>query len=107
MDMSRIEWRKASYSNSNGGNCVEVGMSPAEWRKASHSSSNGGNCVEVGMWRKATYSNMNGGACVEVGEAGPVIAVRDSKDPDGPKLVFGQTEWQTFAARIKTGEFTA
>ncbi|MGI8450084.1 MAG: DUF397 domain-containing protein [Streptosporangiaceae bacterium] len=24
MDLSRAEWRKASYSNSNGGNCVEV-----------------------------------------------------------------------------------
>jgi hypothetical protein len=24
MDLSRVEWRKASYSNSNGGACVEV-----------------------------------------------------------------------------------
>jgi hypothetical protein len=24
MDLSRADWRKASYSNSNGGNCVEV-----------------------------------------------------------------------------------
>lgn len=25
MDLSRIDWRKASYSSTNGGNCVEVG----------------------------------------------------------------------------------
>jgi hypothetical protein len=25
MDMTRIEWRKATYSSGNGGNCIEVG----------------------------------------------------------------------------------
>ena len=40
-------------------------------------------------WRKASYSNSNGGACVEVaGNLPGVVAVRDSKDPDGPVLVF-------------------
>jgi len=78
-------------------------MSRIEWRKASYSNSNGGNCVEVGVWRKASYSTSNGGACVEVGVAGRVIAVRDSKDPDGPKLVFGQAEWKAFAAQVKAG----
>jgi hypothetical protein len=29
--------------------------------------------------------------------------VRDSKDPDGPKLVFGPSAWQAFATRVKTG----
>jgi hypothetical protein len=28
MDLSRIEWRKASYSTGNGGACVEVGIGP-------------------------------------------------------------------------------
>ncbi len=28
MDLSRIAWRKASYSTGNGGNCVEVGTAP-------------------------------------------------------------------------------
>jgi hypothetical protein len=82
-------------------------MSRIEWHKSSYSSMNGGACVEVGLWRKSSYSNMNGGACVEVGEADRVIAVRDSKDPDGPKLLFGRPEWKTFAAQLKSGEFTA
>jgi hypothetical protein len=25
MDMTRVDWRKSSYSGNNGGNCVEVG----------------------------------------------------------------------------------
>jgi hypothetical protein len=80
-------------------------MSRIEWRKASYSSMNGGDCVEVGVWRKASYSTSNGGECVEVGSAGDVVAVRDSKDPDGPKLVFGRTEWKAFAARVKADAF--
>ena len=39
-------------------------------------------------WRKSSYSGDNGGACVEVGTAGPAVAVRDSKDPEGPRLAF-------------------
>ncbi|MFB9836236.1 DUF397 domain-containing protein [Actinoallomurus acaciae] len=33
-----------------------------------------------------------------------VIAVRDSKDPDGPKLFFSVPAWQDLLARIKAGE---
>jgi hypothetical protein len=33
-----------------------------------------------------------------------VIAVRDSKDPDGPKLFFSVSAWQDLLARIKAGE---
>jgi hypothetical protein len=39
-------------------------------------------------WRNASYSRGNGGDCIEVGTAPRVIAVRESKDPDGPKLAF-------------------
>jgi hypothetical protein len=31
-------------------------------------------------------------------------AVRDSKDPDGPVLVFTTAEWQSFGAGVKAGE---
>ncbi|HUY44272.1 MAG TPA: DUF397 domain-containing protein [Streptosporangiaceae bacterium] len=31
-------------------------------------------------------SSSNGGACVEVALIGQAVAVRDSKDPEGPKL---------------------
>jgi len=32
-------------------------------------------------------------------------AVRDSKDPDGPKLVFTRAEWVAFLGGVKDGEF--
>jgi Domain of unknown function (DUF397) len=73
------------------------------WRKATYSSSNGGNCVEVGTWRKASYSGSNGGECVEVATTpSPAIAVRDSKDPDGPRLAVSPERWQAFTDRLKT-----
>jgi hypothetical protein len=73
-----------------------------KWRKASHSTSNGGNCVEVGVWRKASHSTSNGGGCVEVA-SGPAthVAVRDSKDPEGPKLAFTPHGWRAFTRRVK------
>lgn len=52
-------------------------------------------------WRKSSYSGNNGGDCVEVGVAAPLIAVRDSKDPDGARLTFGHEAWETFAAKVK------
>ena len=52
-------------------------------------------------WRKSSYSGNSGGNCVEVGAAAPLIAVRDSKDPDGIRLAFGREAWQAFAARVK------
>jgi Domain of unknown function (DUF397) len=54
-------------------------------------------------WRKSSYSGNNGGNCVEVGAAGRLIAVRDSKDPDGFRLAFGREAWQAFAATVKSG----
>jgi hypothetical protein len=33
------------------------------------------------------------------------VAVRDSKDADGPKLVFTRAEWQAFIGGVKDGEF--
>jgi hypothetical protein len=44
------------------------------------------------QWRKSSYSG-NSGNCVEVADCGHVIAVRDSKDPDGPVLVVACDEW--------------
>ncbi|MBV9854399.1 MAG: DUF397 domain-containing protein [Streptosporangiaceae bacterium] len=52
-------------------------------------------------WRKSSYSGNNGGACIEVGTADGAIAVRDSKDPDGPRLAFGREAWQAFTATVK------
>jgi len=102
MDMTSVRWRKSSYSGDNGGNCVEV----AEvWRKSSYSGANGGDCVEVAeVWRKSSYSGANGGNCVEVAHTQPAaIAVRDSKDPDGPELIFTTDDWAAFTETIRAG----
>jgi predicted secreted Zn-dependent protease len=55
-------------------------------------------------WRKSSHSSANG-ACVEVAETSDLIAVRDSKDPVGPKLVFTAPEWEAFTAGVRAGEF--
>lgn len=55
-------------------------------------------------WRKSVRS---GGAtnCVEVAGGLPeIVAVRDSKDPAGPKLIFASGAWDTFTARVKSGD---
>lgn len=63
-------------------------------------------------WRKSSYSGGNGGTCVEIAVvAGSkegsdrVIAVRDSKDPDGAALIFTPDEWHAFTAGVRDGEF--
>jgi Domain of unknown function (DUF397) len=62
--------------------------------------------VDRAQWRKSSYSGGNGGACVEVARNLPgAVAVRDSKDPDGPKLAFTPPEWAAFTAGVKAGEF--
>lgn len=56
-------------------------------------------------WTKSTYSGGNG-ACVEV--ASPVattVAVRDSKDPEGPTLGFAPGSWAAFVADVSRGAF--
>lgn len=42
-------------------------------------------------WRKSSYSTSNGGNCVELANAAGAVAVRDSKDPDGPILLLTRT----------------
>jgi hypothetical protein len=55
-------------------------------------------------WRKASYSSNNGGNCVEVARNLPnVVAVRDSKDPNGPALILSADQWAGFISRIRSG----
>jgi len=50
-------------------------------------------------WLKSSFSNGQGGACVEVARNVPgLVAVRDSRDPDGAKLIFTPAEWRAFLA---------
>jgi len=61
-------------------------LSAARWKKSSHSNGQA-NCVEVA-------ANLPG-----------VVAVRDSKNPGGPKLTFSLNDWDAFIAGAKDGEF--
>jgi hypothetical protein len=76
-DLTRIAWRKSSYSGANG------------------------SCVEVAPLPGAGLSGLAGDALA----ASPgQIAVRDTKDRSGPALVFTSRQWRAFAAGIKNGE---
>ncbi|MGC5017327.1 DUF397 domain-containing protein [Micromonospora sp. DT47] len=53
------------------------------------------------QWRKSSRSSGNGGACVEVADNLPgIVAVRDSKDPDGPALTFTPPAWRAFLSQV-------
>jgi hypothetical protein len=84
-----------------------MGVTRAEWRTSSYSSANGGACIEVAAdWRTSSYSTGNGGQCVEVArDPDAAVAVRDSKDRQGPVLMFTPDEWRSFTAAVKAGEF--
>jgi hypothetical protein len=56
-------------------------------------------------WRKSSYSSAQGN-CVEVCLSGPgAVAVRDSKDQDGPELAVGDQAWSAFVRGVKQEEF--
>jgi hypothetical protein len=75
MDLTKVSWRKASYSGNDGGGCVEV--------SATHDT--------VSVPHKADEHLL--------------YLVRDSKDPGGPRLAFTTSEWDAFIAGVKDGEF--
>ena len=57
-----------------------------------------------GPWRKAQLSQTSGN-CVQVTNLHGLIAIRDSKDPSGPVLLYTPAEWQAFLDGVKKGEF--
>ena len=61
---------------------TKIDLSRAEWHKSSHSSQDG-NCVEVAR-------NLPG-----------LVAVRDTKQPDGAKLVVSQETWRVFIKSVR------
>jgi hypothetical protein len=52
-------------------------------------------------WRKSSYSGGNGGNCIQVADLPGTVAVRDSKDPDGPALLFTPAEWGASPAPVE------
>ncbi|MFF5212413.1 DUF397 domain-containing protein [Streptosporangium sp. NPDC000396] len=62
--------------------------------------------LRTATWRKSHLSGGDGGNCVEVAElSGGRRGVRDSKDRNGPALVFTASEWAAFVGGVKDGEF--
>lgn len=66
-------------------------LSTAPWRRSSHSGDNGD----------------NGGNCVEAapGFIPGLVPVRDSKDPEGPALLFTADAFTAFLDAVRAGEF--
>jgi hypothetical protein len=64
-------------------------LAGARWSKSGRSGPTGGNCVEV--------------AFLDGGE----IAMRNSRHPDGPALIFTRGEWDAFIGGARDGEFIA
>ncbi len=63
-------------------------LTSAPWRKSSHSGGDGGNCVEAAP-----------------GFLPGAVPVRDSKDPEGPALLFDADAFTAFVTAVKAGEF--
>jgi len=62
--------------------------------------------LDAAVWKKSSRSNGNGGNnCVEVAILDTAVAVRDSKNPTGPALIFNPSDWSEFVHSAKFGEF--
>ncbi|MDH2388771.1 DUF397 domain-containing protein [Streptomyces sp. HNM0663] len=86
VELSSATWCKSSYSNIDGGDCVEVAR----------------NFPGAARWRKSSYSNIDGGNCVEVAANLPgVVPVRDSKNPHLPPVVVPAAAWAVFVGGLK------
>ncbi|GAA1271981.1 DUF397 domain-containing protein [Saccharothrix xinjiangensis] len=68
------------------------------WRKSSYSEGVGTNCVEV-AWHKSSYSGDVGSDCVQVASASEAVGVRDSKNTT-PQLAFTPAAWRAFLANL-------
>lgn len=57
------------------------------------------------VWRHSSYSQGADQTCVDVAFTEPAVAVRDSKDTEGPILCFTPREWHVFLLGVRAGEF--
>lgn len=57
--------------------------------------------LQGARWVKSTHSGPTGGNCVEVASLGDGrLAVRNSRHPADPALLFGREQWAAFVAAI-------
>jgi len=77
---------KGCFTVDHAKNGVPASLLRAAWRKSSYSSPSG-NCVEAALLRTSG------------------VAVRNSRFPDGPALIFTDAEWRAFLAGVKAGDF--
>ena len=57
------------------------------------------------QWVRSKRSGLGDDNCVEVAFVDEAIAVRDSRNPTGPALIFTAAEWDAFVGGAKDGEF--
>jgi hypothetical protein len=55
------------------------------------------------VWHKSSYSGASGGCIEVVGNGRGLVAVRDSKNAEGPELTFVLTEWVRFVKQLQNG----
>ncbi|MER5932915.1 DUF397 domain-containing protein [Streptomyces sp. NPDC002054] len=81
MSSSRLTWFKSSYSDSQGGACVEVALN----------------------WHKSAYSDFEDASCIEVATCPHTVHVRDSKlGATSPTFTVPSTAWSAFLAHAKS-----
>jgi hypothetical protein len=56
--------------------------------------------VSEQKWRKSSYSEASANACVEMAETGPLIALRDSKQPELPWATVSRAAWAEFTGAL-------
>ncbi|WP_030208377.1 DUF397 domain-containing protein [Streptomyces bikiniensis] len=54
-------------------------------------------------WRKSSYSGDNGGECIEVADLAAHVAVRDSKNPEGPAFLATPAAFTAFVTAAAEG----
>lgn len=72
------------------------------WFKSSYSDSEGGDCIEVALdWRKFTHGDDEGSACIEVAPRPHTVHVRDSKlGGTSPALAVTAVAWTAFLGGV-------
>ncbi len=89
-----LTWRSPQIDTRKGSTKVDVaynGVQASRLRRAA--------------WRKSHYSNPSGNCVEAAGLPTGGVAVRNSRYPDGPALVFTRDEWEAFLLGARDGDF--